>query len=471
MKLNNGAFSTLNLFILFSINCFVCFGGEIKKDGITFEQAGRAAIEASQELRTQKSKLRIAEKTWALGIREYLPKISFSTAKDDLISNISSDSFQKNLSINLEQLLWDGGRMKSARSIEKAKTLFEWEQIKNMEKAVMEQAKSAYRNILYMREVLKIQKSAFNTLLEQKTLLETEFILGMVVEFELKEAELTVMEKKMEILSLEMDLEESEIQFAESLGITKIPLLTEKIDINRGCRLISVDEATKTALQNNIELKSLKLSISQKQEEFKYASLSWIPSIRGSGSFSFSGRKFPLSTFSWSAGIIIEISTPWVATGFSGSTGFSGRHERSSNIRNTTSPVPSPVDSMTKHSTSLALSFEQENYRLVEDRLVRQCSNTVEKYRISDRKRMLSIEAMRLAGERFKLDGVKHDLGQITRLELMESGIKLAEKEIDCIKAAVAFLSAESELENLLNIPEGGLLRFSSINTFMEDTL
>jgi outer membrane protein TolC len=46
-------------------------------------------------------------------------------------------------------------------------------------------------------------------------------------------------------------------------------------------------------------------------------------------------------------------------------------------------------------------------------------------------------------------------LGRITRVELMEARIEYAEKETEAVSAAAGLLSAERELERLLNLKPG----------------
>jgi outer membrane protein TolC len=327
---------------------------------------------------------------------------------------------------------------------------------------------SQYRNVLYMRFMIEIKESALESLEKQHAILETEEMLGIAIVAELNEAEIKVEEAKLELMSLAMDLDEAEIQFAQSMGMERLPPLLEKIDVNRrgvidlsgGSEQESEHVAVQLALAQNVDLNSMRLSIKQKQEELKYASRSWLPTIKATGSAGFSGRDFPLTNFTWSAGISLEFSTPWLSGGISGASEYVGRYERSTRVGNSTTPAPNPAAALSKQSAALSLALEQDNYRQALEQTSRQSAMAVKKCGIAEKKRLLAIQAEALARQQYKIDEIKHELGQITRVELMESRVNVAEKEIECVKAAVALLSTERDLETLLNLPPGSLLMY-----------
>jgi outer membrane protein TolC len=94
-------------------------------------------------------------------------------------------------------------------------------------------------------------------------------------------------------------------------------------------------------------------------------------------------------------------------------------------------------------------------------RLGRTAAAAVEKCGLMDRKRELALGAAELAAERYQLSCLRQELGQLTRLDLMEERIEYAQREIAAVEAAVSLLEAERELERLLDLRPGELADFA----------
>jgi outer membrane protein TolC len=88
----------------------------------------------------------------------------------------------------------------------------------------------------------------------------------------------------------------------------------------------------------------------------------------------------------------------------------------------------------------------------------------VEKCRLAEQKRSLAVRSLGLARERCRLDELRLSLGQITRLDLMETLIEYTKKEIMAVEAATSLLESERELERFLDISPGGLARFAALS-------
>jgi outer membrane protein TolC len=112
---------------------------------------------------------------------------------------------------------------------------------------------------------------------------------------------------------------------------------------------------------------------------------------------------------------------------------------------------------MTKRQAELALSLEREKYALAFERLGRSAEQGVEKCRMADRRRELAAARCGLAWERYALAELRRDMGQLTRIELMEERIEYSRKEIEAVEAAIALLASERELEKLMGLGPGEL--------------
>ncbi|MDR1899259.1 MAG: TolC family protein [Treponema sp.] len=429
--------------------------------GIGFAEAADLAIGASEELRGEYAMKALRERGWVLGRRAYLPRFSLSASEDDRLAKISSDSFLKNYTIKADQLLWDGGRTSMNRKLERMELVLAGSKIERMAADIADSAAASYRNVLYARSVLEIREAALASLAEQRKILAQELALGLVLELDLAEADVALGEAETEVLSMRIDLRETERQFAELLGLEELPELAERIDTGRKTVLPPAAAVRAVMEYRNPELAQERLVIAQKQGELKYASLSWVPSLSLNGSFGLSGHRYPLTRQTWSVGIGIEFSSPWFQNSTAFSSGWEPPYDKTARLQNTFQPLPEPAKALTRAQAQLALSLERTRYDLALGRLGRNAAAAVEKCGLMDRKRTLALKAAELAAERYRISRVRQEIGQLTRLELMEERIEYARRETGAVEAAAALLEAERELERLLDLRPGELADFA----------
>ena len=222
--------------------------------GIGFAEAARMAVAASADLRNEYAQRNLREGAWILGRRAYFPRLSLSVSEDDRVSAAGSDSFLKNYGINLDQLLWDGGRTAISRSVEQAELTLLGARLGRMAGEIAEAALGAYRNVLYVRAQLAIREAALEALREQRNILARERELGLALSADLTGADLTLAGEEIEILSLRMELEEAEQELAETLGLERLLPLLETVDVRRSPVLPGEGEIRARAQARNQDL-------------------------------------------------------------------------------------------------------------------------------------------------------------------------------------------------------------------------
>jgi outer membrane protein TolC len=395
-----------------------------------------------------------------LGLRAYLPQLSLAISEDDRLSLISSDSFLKNYTLSLDQLLWDGGRTGISRSIEKAELTLLADEAGQLSSQLAEAALGFYRQILSARMIIAIKESALESLGEQQRILAQELSLGLVIPLELKEGEITLKGAELELYSLKLELKELETQFAETLGLEELPPLRETVDLYHAAPGADTEMIRAAALARNTDLAAMRHGIVQKQAEAKLASRSWMPSLKGSASFTVSGQAYPLSRYNWSLGFTVQFSSPWFNASAGGSAGWEPPYDRTARVQTSISPLPDPASALSSRQAGLALALEREQLRLGLEKIGRSAVLGLEGIFLAGKKRDMALEAQALAGERYRLQELLLSLGRITRVELMEERLLYAQKEEAAAEAAAALLSAERELERLLNLKPGALADF-----------
>jgi outer membrane protein TolC len=448
-------------------------------ESMSFEDAARMAVEASLELRSQYIQRALKEGAWKAGLRAYLPRLSLSVSEDDRLSLIGADSFQKAYSVSLDQLLWDGGRTSSTRAVERAELAILGSDLERMASGIAAQALSAYRTVLSLRLLLEIREASAASLDEERRILAEEYRLGLALESDLAEAELTADGAFLERSAAELELVEAELALAGILGTETLPPLAESVDLRRGTVLPDLDRAVLLAREQNPDLLGARLGIARRQAEARWQERSWMPSVRINTGFSLSGQKYPLTRSSWTVGLTVNFSSPLLSGTVSGSAGWDPPYDRSMRLGSSVSPLEDPAAALTGKSAGLALALETEQYRKNFVDMERTITLALEKCRILDQRRILSLEAASLTARRTALTGLRLSLGQTRRVDLMEDRLEQAEAEVRAVEAAVSLLEAERELEELLALKPGGLAAFAQREegpgghgeTMTEDTL
>ena len=354
---------------------------------LTFAAAADLALASSAELRQARATQDLREGAWKWGLRAYFPKVGLSVSENDRLQKTGADSFIKNYSINMDQLVWDGGRTSMSRKLERMELGLVSSALDRKAGEIGEAAISAYRNVLSSRAILEIRQASLTILEEQRRILSEEAALGLALPVDLAGADINLADAKLDIYSLKLDLTEMERQFAELLGLETLPVLAEKVDIHRSSALPAAAAAGSLAQERNPALAEARFSITKRQAELKFASHSWIPSLSMTGSFGLSGQQYPLTRHNWSVGINIEFSGPWFQNKTCAHTGRESLpaekslYDRTAMVQNNFEPLPNPAASYGKHQAKLALALERENYNIAVERTGRTAISAVEKMR------------------------------------------------------------------------------------------
>jgi outer membrane protein TolC len=424
---------------------------------LSFSGAADMAAENSAEIRYEKTLLSIRRGAWMLGLRAYFPSLSITASEDDRLQEIDADSFLKNYGLTVEQLIFDGGKLAVERRLERMDISLSEAKLQSLKSETAYEAVRAYRNLLSSRQILEIQESSLDSLSEQRRILARELELGLALPADLADADLKVGEARVLVISHRIELKEAEEQFAEVLALDEIPELIEAVDTER--RAVPLSQETVKALAENRSpaLAEARLSIAKREGELKYADRSWIPTVKLLGNFGLAGRQYPLSRYNWSVGLSLDFSGPLLRNTTSASFGREPPYDRTGSLQNSFSPLPDPAGALGRSRAAALLFEERGNYERSLKQIGKNAVQQLEKYGLLEDKRMLAVEAVDLAEEKYRLARLRMELGQITRTELMETEIELSRKKVESIQAAAALLEAEQELEKMLDLPPGSL--------------
>jgi outer membrane protein TolC len=458
MKINLTVFA-----LLFIVNSVLFAESDAESDRslrrrpLTFRDAGEAAVAASKDLQSAQLQQLVEEKSWNWGVMQYLPSVSLSLSESDRVMYGASDSFQKAFSLKASQLVFDGGKLRTSRQIEKSTLLLQRGSHEQNKNEIAETAISVYRQVLQIRSGLDIKKKSYAALEKQMNILKTEVELGKALLYDLRSAEIKIQNSRIDIIQTEIDLKETEKQFAELLGMDELPPLAETIDMNKKFYLPRVDKVIAETLDKNQELAYARLSIKQKQAEAKYAAHSWIPTLKADSSFSVTGTRYPLSQFNWSVGLTLQFETPFLSSQITGGYGQEGRDGRNANVAGNSSFFQAPATVYNARVAKSAYELECIKYEASIKQLERSVVQTVEKIKLIIQKKDLAVSTEELALRQMHISELQHSLGQITRIELMELETEYMQSRLATVAAAVEVLTAVRELEKLMALNPGEL--------------
>jgi outer membrane protein TolC len=148
----------------------------------------------------------------------------------------------------------------------------------------------------------------------------------------------------------------------------------------------------------------------------------------------------------------------------SGSYGKEGRYTTSARANGSAEVLPAPAQFLNARQARIALEQARSNYTLLIERTARSAALVLEKCKYSDEKRIIALQTVSLASERFKLEKLRFDLGEITGLELIEIQNELTQKEVNVITSTIEVRNLERELEKILNLQPGELTHFAENN-------
>jgi outer membrane protein TolC len=441
---------------LFASEVFASDNSQKDERTLSFAEAGEMAAAASFELRAEIERQNLRENAWKMGFRDYFPSITLTAAESDRVIETGPGSFEKMYSLSLSQILFDGGKLFTSRRLQKAEITLQKNSLQNMFAEISEGAISVYRGILQARMNLEIKRASLLRLEKQEAILKTELRLGLATVNDSLESELLLSKTKIEIEMMEMDLAESEKSFAEMLGLETLPQLVEKIDIRREIKLPETGKVSSEILARNPEMETARLSLKQREEEAKAAARSWVPTIKGTGSFSLTGTDYPLSHYKWSCGLVVDLSTALFGSSTTGNYGREGRADKTAQLAESLTVLPSLQSGLNARSAKLNFELERTKYESSYSKLERNAELMMKKLEFMIRKKELSITASELMKKKIAIAEVKLELGLITRLELMESELEYAESEIAVVEAVILETTAIREIEKYANLPPGG---------------
>ena len=419
--------------------------------------AAELAIENSDELRAERKALEIRASAWRLGMRSYFPGFELSYGSDERISMYSSDSFSKSISASLTQPIWDGGRLRAARTLESAALDMSRAALDRKTRDTGEEAVKAYRSVAAARARLEIQRDARERAAGDRDILSAEVRLGVATDADLIEAEIALNGMGIDQAQAELALLEAESELSDILGVDAMPSMLSPLDVDISVVALDIDKVASSAVDSSAELAEARFSLVRKRAEARVAALGWLPTIGFTAGATAGGPAFPLGGFRWTAGLTVDFSGPLLSGSAGLKLGGDFPYDRSAASSGSMTPIPDPAGMTSARQAALDYELELERYASLTASVDREARSAVTSYLIAARRLELCKASLELSGEKCRLASVKLELGQAVRSEALKAEQERAERAIDLIDAAEQLRNMERAIERLLGAPPGSL--------------
>lgn len=419
------------------------------------------AVKNSSDLREAQAAIELAERSFRMGLRDFLPKISISYSDSASIILFSPDSRSISFSVNASQPLYDGGRALRGRKLREYELALKAWQYERQRDEVLDGLRSLFFKYLLLESQFRIQVETCELAKKQLEISLVELGIGSIREIDYIEAEIEEASYEAEVAKTERSLDEVSFQLKLALGLLAASdvRFSGELDADySGLDLTGlVPELKRLALAGNPDLRQDRLDLEQLAEEARIARSWFIPNISLETGLSIQGQALPLQSASFSAKLAIQLPSRLfpVSTTVSGG-GTPGRQRdlgssASLSLLDDLSGLDEVAYGEFKYEAAAERSRKRlENIEFEIERLV--AAYELARGDLVRQRRLLDLESR-------KKDILEKqvELGEAKRIDYIKAMTKLAETKIAVIEKARGLRDMERQIEKIMGAAPGTL--------------
>jgi len=422
---------------------------------LDIEKAVELAVGTSDELRYAHIERDIAAERTRLSLRSFFPAVTLGYAQNDSVVYGAADSRLKRLSVGLSQVLFARGSRVSRYRLSNLDLGIQSRALAQARAALMLKVTNLYLGALKLELERRILEESHRNIQSQIRIAAEELRLGEITELAYLELMVAGKNQELELARRRQAEARGAFELQQVLGLSERVLLTGTIDEEYRGLLVEREPAwfVEACLARNLELRRQEVELYGLRNQLEQSRLSWVPGISARAELSMAGEDFPLTEPGFSLGLELDFAPPLLPVSTGTTAGSSGPRERSAGV-----------------TGSLELGGDVEGVlavRLATLRLDQACSrrdsirrNLEFTVREQLQSRSHQLEALQLLREKRAIQertqGIRSlmvDLGEITRLQLVEEEAELAALRIDILSAVVALFNQEVSLLEQCGLP------------------
>lgn len=398
-----------------------------------------------------------------LDFGSFLPSIGISYGEKDLVVEKSGDSRKKDLQFTVTQLLFDGGVSYNLYELNRIRSLYKYQELEIEKQKIKIHILDMYYEIVMLKKKLDIQNNIINLGEKNLEIIKKEHALGLTLELELLEYEISLFKIYQEKKQLEDALQKSMRDFKRTLGLSPESELhiteTHEIPFIKNCTLIGKkDYFINQAKNHNYQLKLNELELLYSKKQNGFLQKNFFPKIYFESSITFSGTDFPLRQPDYNFGLKFNFSqnTPVPVT-FSSTGTVKENALTALNSFATVNLNPDFTFFIREKLGKIAvmqqemqkIDSEEELYKNIEDLLIYHDSLLQD---LSYMKMILDVYSQKI---KILETGVKN--GTVNGLDVFKALNEEATQKIDFYEKQIEICMAVRNIELICGIPLGGL--------------
>jgi outer membrane protein TolC len=417
---------------------------------IDLDEALGRAVENSDVLGFARQDYRIGVVRHGLSLRSFLPDIILGYAQEDSVAYYAPDSHLRRISLGVDQLIYAGGRRIHQRRMLADQLVIQQSHIEKMEQELRLEVVNRYIEILKLKLQIAILEENLATGAEQIAIAEVELRLGEITRLDYVEIVLAVQDLEIELALLKQEEKRLVFEIKEMLGIEATRVVDLAGTINSSFEgLLKVERKQyyiDAARGNSFELQRRMAELAARQAALRQAQKSWLPRISTQAEISVSGEGFPLASPGFSLGLSLDFSTPFVPFRTGITAGSDAIGERSLGMTSSADVGENLEGVQSVRIARIDLQKTQAEMQSYERRLefsVRQQLET--RFYLLENLR-LGVAKLELQIQRHAIQALMLEIGEITRLEYLHSGIELTRLRIEQLSRIVSLFQLETSL-------------------------
>ncbi len=395
--------------------------------------------------------------------RDLLPTLGVSMTRQKYIIQDANDYIYNAILMNVDQILYDGGKRKLDLDIAKLEEILTREDFKITVAQVKLSVQKNYINVLAAQAKVALNRKSVERAKEQLRLSKLEYKLGFITQVQvlsiasrLQEIEYSLIKSVNEHLKAKNDLKLAlSLDYASDIaveGSLSSDFLISSPNFER-------DKLIAHAQNERSEILKVKINSQKLQKEKELAENAWIPQISLGGSYGRTGIAYPLQNDTWNMNIKVTFPLGGSTTTTTENFGMRYNNQASTGFAGTTNPNFNAAT-----NTNVQVLDNMSYSRKVMESKIRLGDTLAEKKRLEQ---TIAIEVEKVGDtvkeaydlikigsgmvyfryESMRLMSTKMDVGQAKRADILFAETELVGAQEKLVDAIGRYLTSVYELE------------------------